>query len=433
MPFSKKLYQNFVWRGLYFITTFILTVAIARTYQAQMSGWINYISNNFAFALTFGSLSLEAAVLYFGASGKIGKNKLFSFSICWSLTTSIIFYLVYTYFIDRDQAVVSKDLLKFAGIHYFAGILITNFFMNLFFMEEEFMLPNALLSILNIVLVLLIPNGIMNTSWMNQENYLYLYYFWCTLQAIVLVVAYCIHQKKIRLQLPNKKELQLLFRYASIAFTANLVFFLVYRMDYWFIDYYTKNELALGNYIQASKLGQMLLIFAIIVANTVFPYSAAVEGSRLIPKILVITRNFIFFFLLTFCVVLLVGKPILLFVFGNSFQLMFAPFIAILPGILFLSILTILSAYFGGQNKTSYNIWSSLVGLLVIGIGDILFIPKYGIIAAAIVSSIGYGAALLFALYKLHCIYPFPIKSLWTMQKNDFNWLLNLKRKEINQ
>ena len=51
------------------------------------------------------------------------------------------------------------------------------------------------------------------------------------------------------LQNIDKIALKPLLKYASIAFIGNVLFFLMYRVDYWFIDYFVKDKILLGNYI----------------------------------------------------------------------------------------------------------------------------------------------------------------------------------------
>jgi O-antigen/teichoic acid export membrane protein len=69
---------------------------------------------------------------------------------------------------------------------------------------------------------------------------------------------------------------------------------------------------------------------------------------------------------------------------------MYQPFLLLIPGILSLSGLFTLTAYFAGSDQQKINITGAVYSLIVILIGDIIFIPRYGINAAALISSIGY-------------------------------------------
>ena len=69
---------------------------------------------------------------------------------------------------------------------------------------------------------------------------------------------------------------------------------------------------------------------------------------------------------------------------------MYQPFLLLIPGILSLSGLFILTAYYAGKNRIRVNINGALLALAVVLAGDFIFIPRYGINAAAFTSSIGY-------------------------------------------
>jgi O-antigen/teichoic acid export membrane protein len=294
MTFNRHLINNLIFRGIYYSSIFVLNIFIARTFQAELGGWINYITNNFSLLLLLGSFSLEIAILYYGTSKKITQSKLATFALIWSLIVCVSFYFVINFFISYNDSIQSKGLIKFASLNYIAGIIITNFFFNLFIILEEFAIPNILLSILNLFLIISIPENIFGLNIFNKDTFIYFYYFSFLLQGLLLIMAYFIFQKKVYFQLINLKEFFLLFKYATTCFLGNLIFFLSYRIDYWFINFYRNNALELGNYIQASKMGQMLLMFAVILGSSIFPVTASGEDrDALLKKILKIIRNFV--------------------------------------------------------------------------------------------------------------------------------------------
>jgi len=76
---------------------------------------------------------------------------------------------------------------------------------------------------------------------------------------------------------------------------------------------------------------------------------------------------------------------------------MYMPMLILLPGVLFLSVLSLLSAYFAGIHRPDVNAKGALAGLAVIVIGDALIIPRYHIAGAAAVSSAGYLVCMLYS------------------------------------
>jgi len=182
-----------------------------------------------------------------------------------------------------------------------------------------------------------------------------------------------------------------------MAYLANIIFFLLYRIDYWFVEKYC-TPVQLGNYIQVSKLGQMFFILPTMLASVVFPLTAGGQREKVNSLLTMLSRTILWLYAAVCVVLLLTGKWLFPFIFGNDFTEMYQPFALLMPGILSLSGLFTLTAYYAGKNKMKVNITGSLLALVVIIIGDSIFIPVYGINAAALISSLGY---IIYQLYVL--------------------------------
>ena len=175
----------------------------------------------------------------------------------------------------------------------------------------------------------------------------------------------------------------------------------------------------------------MLLVIPTIISSVVFPHTAGAgaELAEMRHNIMRIGRITTILFLVLFLVIILSGKWIFPFVFGRSFQLMYIPFLLLLPGIWALSNLSILSAYFGGCNKVKINVQGASIALLVILAGDVLFIPRYGIFAAAIVSTAGYTVNFLYSFFILQKEYPVSFAKYWSINKEDIQWAKSIIQK----
>ena len=207
-----------------------------------------------------------------------------------------------------------------------------------------------------------------------------------------------------------------------LAFFSNLVFFLLYKIDYWFVNRYCSLE-ELGNYIQVSKVAQMFFILPGILAGALFPLIAGNHIEKIENALKIISRT-IFFLYLSGCVVLIIiGKWLFPFVFGESFSGMYRPFLFLIPGILALSTLYTLTAYFSGKNKISVNLKGSLLALIFIITGDAILIPKYGIIAAAAVSSFGYIVYHIYVLYTFNRMHHSGVIDFFYFRLNDLKKL----------
>ncbi len=380
MKFLNILYRSLLWRGIYFITLVLLNVFLSRYLQASSSGWVYYLTNIFSLVLMLTSLSMESGISYFASNNEIETNKLASFSLIWSLLVCVVVFagvFLYFNFFDNEK-IISKERYLFYACTYITGILLTNFFTVLFYAKRNYWLPNIIMSCMNLGLIFYIPKTF-SANEFQVEIVLNAYFIVFVVQGFLLAFSYFAWDRSSAiLLLPNKISLKKLFRYSLMALSANVIFFLVYRIDYWFVDKYCSGK-DLGNYIQVSKLGQLMLIVPNIIANTVFPETARKEYKNLgkiLPKII---RIITFIFLAIILITIVGGNYLFEFIFGPTFSDMYAVSVLLFPGIWALAILAILSAYTAGRNEIGINIRGSFVTLIFIAVADYLFIPKYGI------------------------------------------------------
>jgi Na+-driven multidrug efflux pump len=92
-------------------------------------------------------------------------------------------------------------------------------------------------------------------------------------------------------------------------------------------------------------------------------------------------------------------------------------------------VLTILSAFFSGVGKLKINVNGAVLALLVMIVGDFLFVPHFGIIAAAIVSTVSYTVNLFYSLYFFNKDHDIHIVDFFRWRKEDYAWLRLLVKK----
>ena len=424
MKLKKNILGLIVWRGLYFVTVFVLNVILSRFFLAEGSGWIYYITNYLSFIILILSLSLDSGITFFAAGNSINGNKLAAFALLWTLVVSLLVVLLFFLFYRRGaQFFTVQQIIFFSGI-YTAGILLTAFFNALFYARQEFALPNIVLTVTNIFLIIaMLLLTIFNKHQNNRNLYLKLYFLNFFFQGMLISVLYLIKNKAFAgWSLPHPYELKRLFRYAVFALFANLVFFLVYRIDYWFVknNCAVCNEQDLGNYIQVSKLGQLFLVFPSMIASMLFPRTAAGFNQEVNTLLPVLSRVLFFLYLILMLLLVLVGHWLFSFLFGATFDHMYVPFLLLIPGVLALSSLAFVSAYYAGQNRVVINLKASSLGLIVLVIGDTLFIPYFGIKSAALISSVAYTTCYFYVLLSFKKDYVIPLSNFFIPAGSDF-------------
>jgi O-antigen/teichoic acid export membrane protein len=367
---------------------------------------------------------MESAYTYYASGNIIHQNKLAWFSIIWTACIAVllaIFLGIYFSKIKHESKIVTQNYLLYA-LTYICGILLINFFTVLFYARKNFFTPNIILGSINLVLVIVM-------IIVHRYNYSYTflvkgYFVAILIQGIFLAVSFLyLNQGITQFLLPQKSEIRLMFKYALIALAGNLLFFFMYKIDYWFVKYYCSAN-ALGNYIQASKLAQMVLIIPQILASVIFPHTA--EGSKqndVGKSILILFRVMLQVFVVLILLVWLFGAGVFIKIFGITFNQLHIPFLILLPGIFSISVSVLLAAFFSGNGLGKLNVIGTGVGLLIVIILDLLLINKYGIIGAAISSSVGYFGFLCFGLFNFNRLHPFGFKQLFNFSVNDWLWV----------
>jgi O-antigen/teichoic acid export membrane protein len=293
--------------------------------------------------------------------------------------------------------------------------------------------PNAVSIFFTVLLIAVIPHGGRSIiTGITDQNYFYFYFGAFLLQGICLAVA--VRLKFITNGIPSFLsvfEFRLLFSYCALAFVGNILHLLLYRLDYYFVEKYC-TAAQLGNYIQVSKLANLFFILPTILASAVFPLTASGQKTGIIKTITLLSRCLFISYLFICLLLILAGKWLFPFVFGNSFSGMYQPFIFLVPGILALSGIFTITAYFAGNNQIKHNITGSVLALLVIFTGDIIWIPKYGINAAAMVSSIGYLVYQVYVILVINREFNTKLSDFFLFRIRDIGNLKKLFRKQGN-
>lgn len=399
MIFQRLLYQSLLWRGIYLVSLLLLNILVSRLYGAGGSGWIFYISSVFALFILLCSFSLETAMGYYLADKRIPSSQLFIISLVWVLAAALLtWFLAGSYFKEYSDRLAPGKFVQIATAFVTGNLLIT-FFTSLFYAERKVAAPNIILAVIN---VLLIATGIAlygnKDGANNSQIFIDIYFFSFLAAGLLMAFAFIARRNnKERFSLPSLTTLRLLFSYSFLAFVANTISFLLFRVDYFFVEKFS-DENSLGNYIQVSKLTQLFFVIPGILASAVFPLTAGGQREEVNRNLPVLSRMIILVFGSGCVVLALVGKWLFPAVFGESFDQMYVPFLLMIPGLLAICLIYPVTSYYAGKNRIIENIKGSVLATLLLVAGDWLLVPRYGINGAAFVCSLSY---LLYGAYMV--------------------------------
>ncbi|MEJ8843917.1 polysaccharide biosynthesis C-terminal domain-containing protein [Lacibacter sp. H375] len=432
MKLATALSKSILWRGFYFLSVMLLNILVARHFQSDGSGQIYYIINLLSFSLIIISLCLEAPMGYYLSQQKLNETQLAAISVAWT-----ILIMFPAWFIIHSLEVPKEGILQLAGFHFSAtafltGNLLITFFISLFYAKMDFVLPNLLLVAVNLLLIVLVPNNDWVKGFMSDEKYVQVYFLGFFMQGFLLMIAFLFRYFTLSdLKRIPAELIKPFMSFALIAVVTNSMTFLMYRIDYWFVNKYC-DDADLGNYIQACKLAQLFFIIPSILAAVVFPMTASGRREEMNEKMQLLSRGLILFYCIACLGLVAVGYWLFPFVFGETFNKMYLPFLLLVPAILSYSVIHLLAAYYSGKKVLSVNFKGNLLALIIIIGGDLLAIPRFGITGAAIVSSIGYICYMSFILLMHRKEYKSSFADFLFFRKKDGQLFYKLLMEKIS-
>ena len=415
MQFNKALLYNIALKSINIVILFVINILFVRIAGAKVTGDFFYLITILSFITLIISGSLESGITFYAS-----KNTSGPLSFAWLIILICILQLALTFVIIFSIVKNPTSLsLLYLLMFVISNILISNF-SAIYISYQWFVSVNIILLIANsitLLFLLLILNQQTVTAIDNAEKVYLLSFF---LQSAGLTIFFFIKNKIRRWNFPRYAVVKQILKYSLLAFIGNICFFLVTRLDYVFVKTYCSSQ-ALGNYVQISKIGQMFVLIPAMAASVIFPFT--VTNKNILAKVQWLCRFMTVVIVLAAVFIIVTGKWLFPWFFGKEFYLMYTAMLFFLPGIFALCISSLLASHISGKGFISINVTASVIALIIVIAGDIIFIPKYGINAAAAVSSIAYLSCMLYLLRHSIVKYNSKIEDYFQISFTEFKYV----------
>lgn len=397
MQFNKALRHTISWKVVNTVITFCINLLLVRLLGTSQSGVFFYDVTLLSMLVLLQGFSLESGIIFIGSKKNDDGALLSAALIQWLILQVFVAALLFQ-FINLSLS------MPYAVLFVISNIAIT-YFTALFAANKIFLTPNVISATVNFLLLAVLcifwfsgnPSS-QNTAILKPAHF---YIGGFAIQALLLLIFFRKDFKTgFDLGLFKVSFLKKLFSFSGIAFISNLLFFLLTRIDYYFVARYC-SETALANYIQVSKFGQLLILVPSLIAAVIFPFTAGTGEKKYLEKTQFYCRVITGVFIPLMLAVAATGFWLFPLLFGDDFDQMYMAMLFYLPGFYALSIVTVIAAYTGGRGMILVNLAASALSLVVVVVADILLIPVCGINGAAIASSLAYFACMIFLLVRL--------------------------------
>lgn len=365
----------------------LVSVVVARSLGPQGKGVIASLIAVVAIAQQFGHLGIYASIIRFVG----GDRKLYDKAAGNSLALGIILGLSLTILLSvvgflapqvfgnipfRYVAVYSLAVPFSILIILFQGVLLSvNRVVpyNILLFSRSFLIFTG-----SLILLKFLGLGIMGLV-------VFLVFVEAAISVLYVGVGYV--TEKFRLHL-DFGFIRRMMGYGIKVYVATSLTILVFKFDILLVNFF-KGSAAAGLYSVSAQLAELVYLAPATVALLFFPAATQMgEGSRLFAKKVLLALSVIMVFVSI--TAYLISPSLVTGLFTEKFSGAVKPFRILVPGIFFISLETILMNYYASRDMPLYAVLTPFAGLFSNIVLNILFIPRYGIAAAAATSTFSY-------------------------------------------
>lgn len=415
-PLEKKQTSLLAGSAVFFVSSLIIyaarfatSVLVARTIGVEGKGIYILVLMVGSLLVLFLSLGLGGSLTYFTASKHFETDTLYSFSLVASLLISLLggfgFYILYGLFLANTFLIGIGPQYILLVLILLPFNLISLFFSSIILGKQQLVAFN-LINIIRVVSNLLFQ--LMSALSGGGLPGAILAWFTSNLVAFGVTLWFVRGDFHPHLRF-TRHIIKPATSYGIKNYLANLFMFFNYRLDTFFVNFYS-GATEVGLYSTGVGVAELIWYIPNAISGALFPKSSSMSKETSARLTAQVARQSLVVAAGLTIVSALIGPLVIPFFYGIDFLPSVKPFLWLLPGILGITLSKIVSANLAGIGKPQYATYSSGITIVITVVLDILLIPPYGIVGAAIASSIAY---LLSA----------GLSVMWFSRETNIRWL----------
>lgn len=372
------------------------SIIIARIYGPEVNGSYAVLLLLPATLSAILSLGIGSANVYLIGSGKCRPSEAVAANLYLGAVLSLLGLAGGAFFL------ILKGRLAFPGVDYpllwlalpiFPLSLFVSFINSILQAVQDFRTFNRLLLVQPLVFFLGVTIGVVSASQ--------------TLTSLIIVqlisqftsllfALYAIKNVPLRAR-ANAKSLRVweivrsALSFGCKAHLSGILAFVNYKADIFLLNLFV-SPAAAGVYLIAVVLSEKLWILSIGVSTVIFPRLSELEGveskrSQLTP---IVTRVVLFVTLIGALALALCSYQIVEALFGSKYLDCITALYMLLPGVVVLSAARVLANDLASRNRPALNLYISFMSLLVNIVANVVLIPRFSLVGAAVATSLAY-------------------------------------------
>jgi O-antigen/teichoic acid export membrane protein len=346
------------------------------------------------------SMSLNASNIFFIKRKENSQSQVYT-------TSMVVAFVVATL-----GMTLGSIIILFYGANFFPKISIDLLFMALFIFP--FMLFNSLqlsfllaaedfskFNIASLVQPFLFLIIILILNLLDFFNLSYIVSAFLTSSVVAILVnnLYILKLKYVfSIKFYSKSLKNKLLSYGLRSHAANLVAFVNYRADIFFLGVLSSLT-SVGLYYAAIQIAERLGIFSEAISTVLFPKLVAMKGAQRLSLTIEAFKASMIITFLAAVFLCMFGYYLILAIFGEEYLAAYFVLLVLAPGMVLGSGSRILANAISAKGAPELNAYTALLSMIVNIILNIVLIPKYDYMGAAIATSVAYTATFTLRLF----------------------------------
>ncbi|MFA5459969.1 MAG: polysaccharide biosynthesis C-terminal domain-containing protein [Candidatus Paceibacterota bacterium] len=383
-------------RAMVLFLSFLTGIIIARTLGPAGKGLLAVIAMVGVTVVNLGNLGIGTFNTYILSNENVKKNSVISNSFWAGLIIGIIFFIILSV-LALNFPIFFRNIPRSYLLLYLVSLPFlfwSNFFQGILIGEQKFRKFNIFIvitqtiNLVGVILLLLV--------FKLDVFYVVIWYALVNIINALLPMGSVFIRNGLHLKL-NLEVLKQALSYGIKICLTGIFALLILRIDLYMVNFF-KGMAESGLYSLASTFGDVFFILPFSIVTVMFPKINAEDKSKK-ESVAKYSRISLLSVLILAIGTLLFIKLFIGLLYGQAFLPSVQPILLLLPGLIFLSTSTVLSQYF---LSTKYPFKLTICWFLATILNIILnfiYIPQYGMIAAALSSTITYFLVFGFHYY----------------------------------
>lgn len=424
--FVSDVFSVGVSRGLIILFGLTTSIIVARVLGPENNGEIAALLVYPSIFMSFGSLGIRQSAAYF-----LGKNIFTESQIktaithIWLLSSVIslaVCYVLMRYFSKSGE----NTWLIILAVSPIPFTLLNNYNSGVFLGKNEISsfnkinwIPTLVILVVTTILVLWLSFGV--------SGYLIALVVGPLSISIILtfknkfITAFSFHC--------NWSIIKSMLSLGMVYALALLIINLNYKIDIILLDNMSSN-FETGIYSKGVSISDYLWQIPMLFSPLVFARSAVSKDGRAFSlKVAQLLRLSFIAICLVELVLFLLSKFIINLMFGESYAGSVMVLNTLLPGVLMLTIFKVINMDLAGKGKPWISLKAMIPALIINIILNVIFIPNYGAVGAAIASSISYTIASILFIFFYCKEMKIPVLEIISFKISDFKPIVQILKK----